>query len=155
MACVADEPAGWTPSTEAAQTPVDNDCLAPSSHPSSPSLQVCTIRFLLLDSNDFRIAFPPETTILQLKQRVLEDQPQAFLNFLEHNRLPRPLYPSDIRLFYFGKDMEDEKTLRDYEISPEQVTTVHFVVRMRTQQVVQSEKEEMKKQRGCASCVIC
>jgi hypothetical protein len=155
MACVADEPAGWIPSTEAAQTPVDNDCLAPSSHPSSPSLQVCTIRFLLLDSNDFRIAFPPETTILQLKQRVLEDQPQAFLNFLEHNRLPRPLYPSDIRLFYFGKDMEDEKTLRDYEISPEQVTTVHFVVRMRTQQVVQSEKEEMKKQRGCASCVIC
>jgi hypothetical protein len=155
MACVADEPAGWIPSTEAAQTPVDNDCLAPSSHPSSPSLQICTIRFLLLDSNDFRIAFPPETTILQLKQRVLEDQPQAFLNFLEHNRLPRPLYPSDIRLFYFGKDMEDEKTLRDYEISPEQVTTVHFVVRMRTQQVVQSEKEEMKKQRGCASCVIC
>jgi hypothetical protein len=112
MACVADEPAGWIPSTEAAQTPVDNDCLAPSSHPSSPSLQICTIRFLLLDSNDFRIAFPPETTILQLKQRVLEDQPQAFLNFLEHNRLPRPLYPSDIRLFYFGKDMEDEKTLR-------------------------------------------
>ncbi|GJQ13952.1 hypothetical protein GpartN1_g5743.t1 [Galdieria partita] len=146
MACVANEPAGWKTNCEPTQ-PADKDC--------TPELEVCTIRFLLLDSNDFRVAFPPDTTILQLKKRVLEDQPQAFLSFLEHNRLPLPLYPSDVRLFYFGKDMEEDKTLQDYGISPQEVSTIHFVVRMKTHQVVQSEKEEVKKQRACASCVIC
>ncbi|EME27758.1 hypothetical protein Gasu2_43800 [Galdieria sulphuraria] len=147
MACVANEPAGWKTSYEPTQL-ADNEC-------STPQLEVCTIRFLLLDGNDFRVAFPPNTTVLQLKERVLEDRPQAFLSFLEHNRLPSPLYPSDIRLFYFGKDMEEEKTLQDYGISPQEVSTIHFVVRMRTHQVVQSEKDEVKKQRACASCVIC
>lgn len=68
MACVANETTGYT-SLEPRQS-TDAEC-------SSPELEVCTIRFLLLDGNDFRIAFPPGTTVLQLKQRVLEDQPQG------------------------------------------------------------------------------
>eukprot|EP00871_Galdieria_phlegrea_P000181 jgi/Galph1/1163/GphlegSOOS_G5867.1 len=131
-----------------------NDCSIEGSPKESAPLEVCTIRFLLLDGNDFHLAFPPERTVLQLKEKIIADIPQAFLSFLNNSHLPTPTNSLDLRIFYFGKDLENDKTLQDYRFSPQEVSTVHLVVKIRTEQVVQSEKEEMKRQRACASCVI-
>lgn len=142
----------------AANSSVDNgDMTGLSEAMDSNDDAQCTLRFLMVNGESFKLTQSINSTVEDLKRKIIEEKPEELIKFLQSSTPSFQSGPSkedELRILHLGKFLDDTKYLRDYnfETGKEKLTTVHIAVKIAT--VGTEEVKDKKVNKGSGCCAV-
>ncbi|CAN8077000.1 unnamed protein product [Agarophyton chilense] len=125
---------------------------------SSPAINhsMCDIRFLMVNGTSFRLSIPASSSILNVKNAVIQQRPKELADFLKETSpgVNSSTKVDDIRVLHLGKFLDDVKTLKEcnFTTTNQEFTTVHLSVRVPANPSDQVKDKFNKK--GSACCQV-
>lgn len=74
----------------------------------------CDLRFLMVNGESFRMCFPKDSSVREVKQALIDKKPSELISFLQNSSpsSPPPSRVDELRILHLGKFLEDSKTLQ-------------------------------------------
>ncbi|OSX68833.1 hypothetical protein BU14_2192s0001 [Porphyra umbilicalis] len=136
--------------------------VAEAAAPTAGEAGLCTLRFLLANSTEFRISAPPETTIRDIKTQIITQHPPQVSDFLRASQLPPVVSTEEMRILHLGKFLDDPRKLADYSFAvggnapgdpTDGVTAVHLLCKP-LKAAAEEAKERPPKGPGCCCSLM-
>mmetsp|Transcript_10350 Transcript_10350/g.20873 ORF Transcript_10350/g.20873 Transcript_10350/m.20873 type:complete len:132 (-) Transcript_10350:1413-1808(-) len=115
------------------------------------------LRFLLINGGEFRMDFPCDSLVRDVKQAILDARPRELVEVQEKQAQPFPSRVEELRIVHLGRFLGDSKSLDEcgFECGGDNVFAVHVTVRTASNRLDEvKDRISSRAPCHCGSCVV-